>query len=537
MPADAPQRNLLIVSDLHLSEGRHTATRKYSPREDFFFDEEFARFLEHYQKQQPPGSWHLIINGDFLDLLQVICLDGAPAAADRDYGPGCSEKETVFKLGKIVDGHPLFFEALAKFVAAGNLLTIIKGNHDVEFHFPAVRASLIRELRAVCPQALPGHNINSISDKSVLFCDWFYYEKDRLWVEHGNQYDAINTFRYWLSPLLPQMANWPPERQDEIDLPWGSLFVRYLFNRIEGIEPFADNIKPQTNFLFWLVRKHPITAFRFARREGVYLLGRIRRAWTHLPEDAYEVRRQQHEQCLQQLARQWGMLPADLHDVDNLRAPSVLKQPSGWWSVIRTLVRYRLFQPLPYVSVGLITLAILLAIWPLAVIYLPNQIRAALMDSWIFTDAVQTTLFILQLMALIPVLTAVVLFFRWLFTPEEARKAGPLTTVAKAIAERLKVEYVVMGHTHNPDLQRLDNGREYFNTGTWTRVFSEEERLLREDVEFTFLEGVRKDEQLSLKLMKWDDEAEEPRLLRLLEDEGFPQSAQQPLRKAAGKAA
>ena len=140
MPAQFPQRNLLIVSDLHLSEGRHPASGKYSPTEDFFFDEEFARFLEHYQNGQAPGKWHLIINGDFLDLLQVTSLEGAQPTLSRDlrrpdFGAGCGEQETVFKLGKIVEGHPRFFEALAKFFGAGNLLTVIKGNHDVEFHY------------------------------------------------------------------------------------------------------------------------------------------------------------------------------------------------------------------------------------------------------------------------------------------------------------------------------------------------------------------------------------------------------------------
>ena len=58
----------------------------------------------------------------------------------------------------------------------------------------------------------------------------------------------------------------------------------------------------------------------------------------------------------------------------------------------------------------------------------------------------------------------------------------------------------------------------YFNTGTWTKVFSEEERLIREDVEFVFLEGVRRPEGLRMRLMEWNDAAGCPSLLKLFRD-------------------
>jgi hypothetical protein len=38
--------NLLIVSDLHLSEGRDSKSKSFSKNEEFF-DEEFACFLAH----------------------------------------------------------------------------------------------------------------------------------------------------------------------------------------------------------------------------------------------------------------------------------------------------------------------------------------------------------------------------------------------------------------------------------------------------------------------------------------------------------
>jgi hypothetical protein len=66
-----------------------------------------------------------------------------------------------------------------------------------------------------------------------------------------------------------------------------------------------------------------------------------------------------------------------------------------------------------------------------------------------------------------------------------------------------------------------DDGRikEYFNTGTWTTVFSEEERLIRKPIEFVFVQGLRGKEGLTLKLLEWSDAAGEPRLIKLFRDE------------------
>ncbi len=78
--------DLLIVSDLHLSEGRSFDTKKISLNEDFFFDEEFARFLQFHARATAAGlsrKWHLIINGDFLDFLQVI--SRISEDSDRDF--------------------------------------------------------------------------------------------------------------------------------------------------------------------------------------------------------------------------------------------------------------------------------------------------------------------------------------------------------------------------------------------------------------------------------------------------------------------
>ena len=71
--------NLLIVSDLHLSEGLDAKTGRYSRLEDFLFDDAFARFLRYHEevRRQPRFGgrpWLLLVNGDMFDFLQVVSL-------------------------------------------------------------------------------------------------------------------------------------------------------------------------------------------------------------------------------------------------------------------------------------------------------------------------------------------------------------------------------------------------------------------------------------------------------------------------------
>jgi UDP-2,3-diacylglucosamine pyrophosphatase LpxH len=526
--------NLLVVSDLHLSEGRDSKSKKFSKNEDFFFDEEFTRFLAYYQdaRRWHGAKWHLIVNGDFFDFLQVISVDEAPSVLPtgtehKKLGLPCGEQETVRKLRKIAKGHWLFFESLAGFIAAGNLLTIIKGNHDVEFHYAGVRAAFLAELQAAFRRRLErdpewgkDREIGNVDADNVRFSDWFYYERELLWVEHGNRYEGFNSFKYWLSPLLPKIPGWPPERKDEIDLPFGSLFVRYLFNRMERIEPFADNIKPATKFVRWLIRKHPITALRFVFGNGRYMLGRIQRSWGKVPSKAWDIRKQQHNARLGELARQSGIELSKLEELDRRRARSVLKEPDFRAKVLRFILKPLCILPV----LALMVLAFLLSILFAAAKLLENMIPALVRELF-FDPLVNTVLPVASWTVLLFALVVLALFLRWLLTEEERQEPSYLKNQAQSIAEPdlLGVQHVIMGHTHDAELYALgeDGGRkkEYFNTGTWTSVFSEEERLIRKPVEFVFVQGLRVGDGLTLKLLEWNDGTGEPRLLELFRDE------------------
>jgi hypothetical protein len=72
-----------------------------------------------------------------------------------------------------------------------------------------------------------------------------------------------------------------------------------------------------------------------------------------------------------------------------------------------------------------------------------------------------------------------------------------------------------MGHTHDADIYDSAADRHYFNTGTWTKVFGEEERVLREEKEFTFLRVLGEGKERQARLLKWEGRTKTARLAYL----------------------
>jgi hypothetical protein len=323
---------------------------------------------------------------------------------------------------------------------------------------------------------------------------------------------------YWLSPLLPKIDRWLQDRQDEIDLPFGSLFVRYFFNKVECVEPFADNIKPATKFVWWLIRKHPITALSFIFTDGRYMLGRIHRAWAYVSPEAWELRRQQHHTRLMELAGESGIDPSTLANLDDLRERSILKEPKGWAKFLRFVLRPWILLPVIVLLGAAVLLAVLFVAANLLADMIPEFAREILFDPF-----VNLVLTVAPWTVLLVALVALALFLRWLLTDEERQEPSYLKDRAARIAKSLGVQYVIMGHTHDAELYPVgeDGGREkeYFNTGTWTTVFSEDERLIRKPFEFIFVQGERRGDGLTVKLLEWNDGAGEPRLLKLFRNE------------------
>jgi UDP-2,3-diacylglucosamine pyrophosphatase LpxH len=482
------QYNLLVVSDLHLGEGVDPESGKYARQEDFLFDDAFARFLRYHEgvKQQPRFGgrpWKLIVNGDLFDFPQVDALpeEGESllrvkevaryedlSTDERSFGLGTTEKESVWKLERIARGHPHFFAAMGWFVAHGNDVAILKGNHDLELCWPAVQRRFLVEVeRAYTHQRQTLGEGPSITtdeiEKRIRFCPWFYYEPERVYIEHGGQYESSCHACDYLNPISS-------DDPACLQVLWGNLFVRYLFNQIEDVHPFADNVKPPTRYLVWALRKDPILTLRLI----------VTRGWIFL-RAFWKVTRAALEKHPSQGQAQPSSLPPEVTRKIAQLADRQARDSRLEW-IGGTL---------------LIVLSVLVAALAIA--------------------AAGSFLVGRSLLGAICAATAVVLFIVRLVA---SRRLPSFDDLMPRVARDMEgilspthaVRYIILGHDHTADMHRLEDAW-YVNTGTWVQIFEKKGPIEgKERLSFFRLpwgyEGVPE-------LLLWDDAIGGPASLRL----------------------
>jgi UDP-2,3-diacylglucosamine pyrophosphatase LpxH len=261
--ARKPQR-LLVASDLHLCVGRDPDTATWPATENFLSGDAFADWIDYYLAKDSEQDTLLILNGDTLDFDRICevpegkalerwaaklaelgtpkCpewLDATVGRSERKYGLRTNDFKSVWKLSLIMRGHPQFFAALGRWVAAGREVVIVAGNHDVELCWPLVREAIRREVRDARPR--PGRVLFHHGD--LLF--------ENVHIEHGHAHDPMTRAEEY-SRL---------ERDDEqLNLPLATFLTRYLINRVEALDPFIDNVKPVQAALLRVVRQRPLRA-------------------------------------------------------------------------------------------------------------------------------------------------------------------------------------------------------------------------------------------------------------------------------------
>ena len=264
--------DIYVISDLHLASGVEQDS-KYSGTENFFYDEPFFRFIQNI-KSKSKYSW-LTINGDFIDFLRITNipetqedfeswqdylktvginkslqdLQSSILPKEVEYGLKTHEYKSIWKLICAKHGHNLFFEALADWMAAGNKLVIVKGNHDLELYWSGIR-NTIRLMLAEKISDITGKGIDEVF-MEFIFPDLFFTDhsvtfNDSVYIEHGHNYDKFSNVQG--DPLMPD--------KEEINIPFGSFFNRYLLNHLETVFPFLDNVRPRDKILPLLIRDH-----------------------------------------------------------------------------------------------------------------------------------------------------------------------------------------------------------------------------------------------------------------------------------------
>lgn len=515
----------LVVSDFHMTSGKNHSSGVWSPTEDFFWDNEFRDFLTHYSAA---GSTTLIINGDLFDFLKVLVfptpeeMKSYGISADDinlTYGLRCSEVTGTFQIDKIVDGHLVFFRALVDFMVAGNSVVVLKGNHDIQLYWEAVRERVYTRLEGLLPPAKA-----MIVRERLSFLPWCYYVPGLLFVEHGNQYEYTTSFRNFLNPELP--IDYPGTgKQIELDL--SGFLVRYVLNRLKPIDPLSDSIRPQSKYfqMFW--NAHP---FLFVTTIGT-TLRYILKAFTKAREltagsAGAKYRRivDENSSLISKEAMRFSggngggavLLENKFRLFDARKAEPVLT--SGAWRFLWTEART--------------PLAALLVVLPLyALSFIPNFNGWAdeAISAW---DASFWKSALLALIALkVPQMAAVVLLgilliliYGRIRKKHRGAPTGNLDITLKVradasfIAQQLGVRFVTFGHTHYADVFRCSDQSWYFNTGTWMTIFSPEEQIYRDAHQFTFL----KVENGDAELLRWNPDRKAPQPVRVVDTEPAP---------------
>jgi UDP-2,3-diacylglucosamine pyrophosphatase LpxH len=476
MPTD---RDLIVLSDLHLSAGYDPRLGTFDRNEDFFYDKAFARFLAHLQRRAADEGrrWRLVLLGDVFDFLQVDL-----RRAGRVHDPlDRSEAVTIAKLERIARGHRPFFAALGEFAAAGNPIAVLPGNHDIELIRPATQArfAALAAEAAGRPEAAA----------AFTFHPWIYYEPGLLYAEHGHQYDATNSF---MTQLAPYVA---PDQPDRLDLPLGSYFVEFLFNRIEAIDPFADNVRPPTAYFAWALRAHPLKALATLGAHVGLFLEVLRNTADLTPAEIAARRRRYRETTLRDHAPICGLSARALAAIDQLAAiPAMASKWRQLWAL--------LISPMTEGAPSLI----LAAIATLALIQMERSRRPlGFISAEIFGTLWQR---------------------RGRRGESIVRPGGYLRAAAERIdailrAEGRNVPFYLFGHTHSPEQFPLDDAPippRYINSGTWTPVVSTGFELLSEREQFTFVQILRDPAggPPTATLRFWDDTAGRDELLPLL---------------------
>jgi len=247
-----------IISDLHLCEAepenkKHPLWKKYKTKE-FFFDEDFAKFLLGLEKEAGDEKVELILNGDIFDFDSVTAIPQHPifriSWLEKKRGLNPQQAKSVFKMNHILSFHKKWITSLREFILRDNKVIIIIGNHDLEMHFPDVKRAFLKHL------ALPEkYNDN------LRFNDWFYISNKDTLVEHGNQYDPYCVIEDPTAPFIRRF------NLIEVKVPFGNMATRYMINGMGFFNPHDDrNYLMSASeyikfFIKYMLRAQPLLVF------------------------------------------------------------------------------------------------------------------------------------------------------------------------------------------------------------------------------------------------------------------------------------
>ena len=488
---------IFVVSDLHIGSGRNDAG-VFPGTENFFADDSFKRFLDYANGIKETKNALLVINGDIFDFLRITEFPGkkrkarlskgikhflkfdplsrsqppAPVVVknqfeewkneleklgikktihelkksivkrEEKFGLGTEDYKTIFKLIIIKKGHPEFFKALGRWLEHGNNIIVVKGNHDLELYWPAVRNYLRLIIAEEIINRSPQNDLKDVLTELVLpnitFIDDSVEIDDDFYVEHGHRYDKFCTI---LNNAVLK------KNKDQLNIPFGSFFNRYLLNRVELFYPFLDNVRPTANVLPILMREN-------------FPLG-LKVLFQHIP-----------------------LLLRVL--ITNFR-----------------YLRFMLGKVLPF------TLALVLPIVALVLVNLSSVTDFVKDISKLIGVGGFVGTMIAQVQNILMIFLAYLLsrLVAWF----QLSEPSSLNKYAKIRFEGSNYSIITMGHTHNPGQYLFDKDKRFYNTGTWIPIIETSTADIREDKTYSFLHLIRDENNKLVPagtglLQRWNDD-------------------------------
>lgn len=219
-------RRVYVVSDLHLGgasgpdggRGFRLLTRP----------DVLAAFIRTLTRPGDGIRNELVINGDFVDFL----------AERREFEPAWLplrvDPAEALRAFQVLASRPTdsqVFDALADFVAAGQELTVLLGNHDLELSYPDVREALLDRIGPA----------RFVYDNEAL-------RRGDAVIEHGNRYDRYNQVDHDALRRARSLMSrgLDHEAAEQLIAPPGSRLVARVMNPLKERYAFVDLLKPET---------------------------------------------------------------------------------------------------------------------------------------------------------------------------------------------------------------------------------------------------------------------------------------------------
>jgi UDP-2,3-diacylglucosamine pyrophosphatase LpxH len=424
--AAPPTHNLLILSDVHLGSDLVYHVRPDAPRRlagSRRRDRQLIALLRFYRvRRLHRRPWRLVIAGDLIDFVGMSVPRQDHVMTDltreeRQNGLGGAVDHTLAKLRLVHREHRPVFAALARFVAAGHSLVIVRGNHDVDLHWQPVQRAFVR--------CLSEHA--KFDPEQIVLEPWFYYEPHVAYIEHGHQYDRYCSYEHVLHPVSPS----DPRRSSRS---LSDILLRTIVRPTRGLMQSGHDNFGVFDYIRFGIRLGARGMAALSQRFGSAVVATLR-VWAEQYTEASERMVLEHERKMRLLAETKQMPLSRLQALGRLQKAPVTRS---------------LAQILASVMLDRVLMA-------LAAIALVVGLTLASGHWW---EAVMNGAWSLLLVGGFGL--------AWSKLRSSTNPCDELRERSVAIAEHMPARYVVMGHTHVPEM-RADASRPltYVNLGAW----------------------------------------------------------------------